>query len=455
MKVASLIGIFASLAGMAALGAPPARAQSEIAPDHFESAGVEPFAKAKANGKIEAKAGVLRVNQESDQPMQRAHHGLKYLFVCAGDQARKNSDFLAVVNFDEDSSDYGRVIDQAPLPEPGATGNEFHHIGLSADGKVVACGGLLSVLKGQKEVFFWDVSNPIAPKFITSADPPLSAITDEFHALPEGGFLVTMMGGATGHAPGRVAEFDRHLNLVREYPDNPPEDGFNPHGIAVRPELNLMVTSDFICPSTTLDAVPGGLELRGSVRVWDLKRREILRTISIPNAGGTIDVRLIPDDPQQRGYTAGMLDDKLYLLNTRNGTARPVFDFSTIQKGGWPQLMRATSDGRRLFVSMNQAGKVVMFDISDPDEPRVLKVLDLGSGAGPHYIALAPDEKRLIISDYFLNEDNFGKVHAEGDHKIHVARITENDLALDSRFQLDFNTAFSTGPARPHGVAVK
>lgn len=31
---------------------------------------------------------------------------------------------------------------------------------------------------------------------------------------------------------------------------------------------------------------------------------------------------------------------------------------------------------------------------------------------GPHYIALTDDEKRLVISDYFLNEDNFGKVHA-------------------------------------------
>jgi selenium-binding protein 1 len=82
-------------------------------------------------------------------------------------------------------------------------------------------------------------------------------------------------------------------------------------------------------------------------------------------------------------------------------------------------------------------------------------VLDLGPGSGPHYIALTPDEKRLVISDYFLNEDSFGKVHAEGDHKIHVARITETDLTPDARFQLDFNTAFSTGPARPHGVAVK
>src|SRR5262249_53394347 len=137
----------------------------------------------------------------------------KYLFICAGDQARSAPDFLAVINFDQDSRDYGRVIARVPFPAPDASGNEPHHIGLSRNGRVVACGGLLSVLKGQKEVFFFDVSNPRAPRFLASADPPLSAITDEFHALPNGGFLVTMMGGAQGHAPGRVAEFDRHLNL--------------------------------------------------------------------------------------------------------------------------------------------------------------------------------------------------------------------------------------------------
>ena len=396
-----------------------------------------------------ASAPIVRADEDDARKEGR------YLFICAGDQARHSPDFLAVVNFDDESPQYGKVIAVSPLPEPGATGNEFHHIGLSADGKVVACGGLLSVLKGQKEIFFWDVSRPEAPRFLISADPPLSAITDEFYALSEGGFLVTMMGGAQGHAPGRVAEFDGRLNLVREHPENPPEDGFNPHGISVRAEINLMVTSDFVCPSTTLDAVPGSVDFRGSVRVWNLSRREILRTINIPGAGGTMDVKLIPHDGLARGFTTGMLDDHLYLLNTTRGTARPVFDFASIAKGGWPQLMRVTSDGRRLFVSMNQAGKVVMFDISDPGQPLVLKVLDLGPNSGPHYITLSPDEKRLIISDYFLNEDNFGKVHAEGDHKIHVARITENSVVLDSRFNLDFNAAFTTGPARPHGLAVK
>ncbi len=93
----------------------------------------------------------------------------RYLFVWAGDQARKNPDFLAVVNFDERSSDYGSVITSVPLPGPGATGNEPHHVGLSSDGRVLACGGLLSVLKGQKEIFFFDVSQPDSPKFMRLA----------------------------------------------------------------------------------------------------------------------------------------------------------------------------------------------------------------------------------------------------------------------------------------------
>jgi len=379
----------------------------------------------------------------------------KHLFIWAGDQARKAPDFLSVVNFDENSADYGKVISTVPLPGPGSAGNEPHHVGLSNDGRTLACGGLLSVLKGQKEVFFFDVSNPAQPKFIADADPPQSAVTDEFYALDNGGFLVTMMGGAAGHHPGRVAEFDKNFKLVAEYPQNPPEDGFNPHGIAVRPEANLMVTSDFICPSTTLHAVPGDLNLRGSVRVWEFKSRKLVKTIDIPGAGGTIDVRLIPGDKKMRGYTAGMGADQLYLLDTKSGGAKSVFDFSTIAKGGWPQLMRMTANGKRLFISMNMAGKVVMFDTSDPEKPKVLKVLELGKDSGPHYIALTNDEKRLVITDYFLNEDEAGKVHAEGDHKVHVAKVTAGDLVLDPKFNLDFNTAFPGGPARPHGVAIK
>jgi hypothetical protein len=129
----------------------------------------------------------------------------KYLFVWAGDQARTNPDFLAVIDFNEESNRYGSVISTVPLPGPGATGNEPHHVGLSADGKVLGAGGLLSVLKGQNEIFFFDVSHPRAPRFLSSANPPLSSITDDFYPLPQGGFLVTgWTDGTRARQGGRV-----------------------------------------------------------------------------------------------------------------------------------------------------------------------------------------------------------------------------------------------------------
>ena len=82
-------------------------------------------------------------------------------------------------------------------------------------------------------------------------------------------------------------------------------------------------------------------------------------------------------------------------------------------------------------------------------------IVNLGVDTGPHMISLTDDDKRLVVSDYFLNEDWFGKVHAEGDHRVHVLHVTRDELVEDSRFNLDFNTAFETGPARPHGIAIK
>ncbi len=384
------------------------------------------------------------------------------LYVWAGDQARVAPDFLAVIDFDEDSDDYGKVLKTVPIPPPGNTGNEPHHCNLSADRNVLACGGLLSLLKGQNGIFFFDVSRPRDPKFLFAKSAPLSSIADDFFPLPGGGFLVTQMGSASGSTPGRVVEFDKNLNLVNEWPNVPPEDGFNPHGISGRPEFNLLVTSDFIDPASTLNAVPGDPVLRGAIRVWDLANRWIVRTVPIPEAIGTMDVKLIPGDPLGRAFTAGMFDGHVYLVDTAHGTYQNVFDCETIVphievpvRGGMTQILAMPESGDRLIFASFQAGQVGMLDVSDPEHPVQSGIVNLGVGAGPHNICLTDDDKRLIVTDYFLNEDDFGKIHFEGDHKVNVIRVFKNKLELDERFQLDFNTAFATGPARPHGMASK
>lgn len=385
------------------------------------------------------------------------------LIVWASDKAHVAPDFLAVVDFDEHSSTYGKVLSTMPLPASlgsGAFDNEPHHVGLSSDGKILALGGLLSVLRGQDQVFFFDVTRPRDPQFIRSDNPPGASITDDFDSLNNGGFLATFMGSPDGANPGRVVEYDSNQRFVRAWPTNPPSDGFDPHGIAIDEAHNLMLTSDFICPLHSLN-VPGGGELilRGSVRVWDLAQRSIKMKIVVGDpskSAGTMDVKLIPGDPQLRGFTAGMADNKLYLLDTKRGTATAVYDFSPFAapNAPMPQLISINHDGTRLFTTLNGAGKIVQFNISEPEHPRVLDIVDLGPGSGPHYLRLSRDEKRLVISDYFLVQDLApgGVVNAEGDHKIHVIKIYGNHMTLDPDFDLDFNRDIGTGPARPHGM---
>lgn len=410
----------------------------------------------------------------------RAAEATDTLFVWAGDVAHKAPDFFAVVDFDKNSSTYGKVVNIAPLPtwlpsgiplSNGSIGNEPHHVGVSADGKTLAGGGLLSILRVQNQNFFWDISNPRAPKFLKANTLPVTAsIADEFEAKSGGGFFTTFMGGAAGAAPGRVVEYDSNYNLAGQWPLVPPLDGFNPHGIALDEAHNLLLTSDFVCPLHTLSLVPGIVNgqiiARGSVRVWDLAKRTITKTIKVGdpnNPAGTINVELIPNDPQLRAYVTGVFDGKLYLVDTQGGNAQPVVDFNQFALPGapnpWPHLFKVNKAGTRLVLTLNYKGldgKVVWLNIEDRVHPVILNVVELGENSGPHYVAFSPTEDRVVVADYFLVQDLFpsGVVKVDGDHKIHALNIVQDRLVEDPRFNLDFNRDIATGPARPHGVAV-
>jgi len=386
------------------------------------------------------------------------------LYVWAGDKARVAPDFLAVVDFDRHSPDYGKVLSTVPLPPPGNVGNEPHHCHTSADQNILACGGLLSLLKGQNGIFFFDITHPRQPKFLFSTRAPNSSVTDDFLPLPNGGFLVTNMGSASGGAGGRVVEFDPELRLVGEYPSIPPADGgFNPHGIDADFAKNLLVTSDFINPVTTLNAWTGPVELWGSLRFWNLKERRITRTVFLPDQAGTMDVKLIPGDRHGRAVTVNMFTGLVYTVDPTDGSVVQSFDAETIEphvevpvRGGMTQLLAMPRSGRRLIFASFMAGQVGMLDITNRNQFKQVSVVSFGLDAGPHSIHLTHDDRRLVITDYFLDQDGFGKIHFEGDHKVRVLDVSDQELTVDPAFHVvDFNTAFATGPARPHGIGMR
>jgi hypothetical protein len=84
-----------------------------------------------------------------------------------------------------------------------------------------------------------------------------------------------------------------------------------------------MVTSDFICPATTLHAGPGDLEpprqraCLGFQEAKNLEPRSRFLTRPAP-----IDVKLIPDETRRNARTPpDDLTTNFYLLDTRAGTA--------------------------------------------------------------------------------------------------------------------------------------
>jgi selenium-binding protein 1 len=378
--------------------------------------------------------------------------GTTYLYVWAGDAARRAPDRLAAIDFRRSSPDYGKVVGWAPVPGTDGIDNEPHHCMISLSMKVLACGGLLSVLQHHPGLFFFDISNPAYPRFMFTRDATLSAVTDEEAPLGGGGYLVTDMGSATGGAPGRVVELNAQMQITHEWPTDPPA-GFNPHGLTTNLQHNLMLTSDFVDPASTLNSDPGPVVFRGTVRVWNFGQRKIIRTITVPGAPGLMEVRFIPGDPEARAYTAGFVNGLLYLVSPEAGTARPVFNLNTLDPGASPQVMTVSPDGRRLFVPMDSArgGEIVMFDITNPAQPRVLDKLELGPGTGPHDTLLTRDH-RLVVTDYFLNEDGFGKVHIDGDHRVRVFVVCDDSLRPDPRFDLDFNDLVPGLHLRPHGT---
>lgn len=142
------------------------------------------------------------------------------------DDGIANSDFLAVIDAEPNSTTYGKVIATASLPKivgannPGtALGhtsdvhNDPHHntayqsyIDPVSGRKYLFAGGVIS-----GNVFRFDITDvraiPTADIAICGTELTISALTDDFMILPNGHLAVTYMGGHSYYGPGTVTEF--------------------------------------------------------------------------------------------------------------------------------------------------------------------------------------------------------------------------------------------------------
>ncbi|MCJ1470441.1 hypothetical protein MMC07_009086 [Pseudocyphellaria aurata] len=383
-----------------------------------------------------------------------------YFFAGAGDNIHK--DFLAAYSLDDDT--FGTFLWLADLP---TSGNSPHHLGSSIDGKTLVGGGLLSLLKTQDTAFYFDVSNPYRPAFKKSNRALLAAITDEIRAKPDGGFLITYMGSAAGTSPGRLVETDANDNIIGQFPQdiagqvNILADNFNPHGLSVDWEKNIILTSDYVVPLWILKPSLGIIR-DNTLRLWNLNSRTIISTITIPDGGGIQDVKFIPKNPESAALATAVHLGQVWIIypfrtdaNGKQGVAKLLYDLGPKARDTTAIYSDITQDGKFIYLTLTTANHIAALDISDLNNVKRLDDPNENQPTiGPHYIKVTPDQKHIVVTDYFVQTGDIGLINTPADFKALYIDINP-DGSLHFNRTIDFTGPYTNrGGAKPHSAVV-
>ncbi|KAK6330590.1 hypothetical protein TWF718_002789 [Orbilia javanica] len=378
---------------------------------------------------------------------------LGYFWTGAGNIAY--ADFLAVYSLDDDT--FGTFITLVDVP---TSGNEPHHLNVARDGKTLVGTGLLSLLKLQG-------INPYRPKFLKSGRALLSSIGDEIVAKPEGGFFITHMGSAAGTNLGRLTEWDAKGNLIGEFPSaldipgtlNILKDQFSPHGLAIDFDKNIILTSDFVVPLSTLKPVSAlGIQKAHTLRLWKLSSRTIISTITIPNGGGIQDVKFIPGNKDSAAIATAVELGQVWIIypfkynaDGTQGVAELLYDLGPKAKSVVAIYTDFSANGRFLYLSLTTANHIAVLDLKDLQNPVRLDNPDEKQPVvGVHSLRVTPDQKNLVALGYFVQQGDIGVLNTPADYKAHYVDILPNG-ALSFNRSIPFASEFANrGGARPH-----
>ncbi|KAI9036179.1 uncharacterized protein KD926_002209 [Aspergillus affinis] len=383
-----------------------------------------------------------------------------YFWTGSGD--REHKDFLATYSLDDDT--FGTLIFVTDVP---SSGNDPHHLGPSLDGKTLFGGGLLSLLKTQDTGFYFDTSNPYRPKFKKSNRGILASIADEVRAKPDGGFYITYMGSAVGTSPGRLIETDVEFNIIHEWPEdvegtlNILGEQFSPHGLSIDWERKFILTSDFVEPISILHPSTG-IKHADTLRLWDLDSKKILNTITIPEGGGIQDVKFIPGNPEGAALATAVHLGQVWIIypgradeNGNPGRAELLYDLGPKARDTVAIYTDITQDGRFFYLSLTTANHIAALDISDLNNIKRLDNPDEEQPTvGPHYVKVTPDQKHLVVTDYFVQTGELGLINTPADFKALYIDLSD-DGSLQFNRSIDFSKEFpERGGGKPHSSVV-
>jgi selenium-binding protein 1 len=360
----------------------------------------------------------------------------KVLYVFCVDADAKDNDFLAVIDVQPESKTYGQITYQLDL---GSSGNETHHFGFTDDRTHIWGCSLLS-----SKIFVINVADdPAKPKLEKVLDDvPVKAGLSGPHspyALP-GRMLLSFLAGKDGGLPAGLAEFNNDGTYIRTLPM--PKDAPYGYDVAIKPDLNRMVTSSFTPlrnykkPLAQMDMKDFGKELL----VWDFRDRKVLQKLT--TGAAPLECRWSLKKDANHGFTNCAFDNSIWVWE---GAADGSYSTRKLcDTGALPADLRQSPDDRFLYVSCFGSNEVQQWDVSDLQKPKLASTIS--PGVQPNMMHVTGDGKRMYMTNSLLStldrSENFW---------VRLAHIGPDGIKMDPFFNVDL-TKFKTGPARGHDM---
>lgn len=307
----------------------------------------------------------------------------EFLFVWTTDSDSLDLNYLVVLDADPDSEGYGAVVSTLPVPTEGAI--RGHHTEHS-----MPPGGVPLFVNdfGTGETYLIDLSAPDAPVLADSfmVAGPLTS-PHSFERLDNLDVLATFQTEGEGNtAAGGIARLSPTGASLAWSSAAPGGADVRPYSLAPVPALDRVVT--------------GSADMRGAVdqrviQIWKMSDLELLHTLELPEEWGrAAEPRLLSDGETVLVSTFGCSLLHVEGLTSDTPSVSRVWEF-----GGSSCALPIVS-GDFWIQAVPEVNGLVTLDVSDPARPVEVSRLSLGSDDWPHWISLASDGRRIVVTGY-------------------------------------------------------
>jgi methanethiol oxidase len=417
-------------------------------------------------------------------------------------------DALAVVDVDQQSKAYGRVIGQVEMPN---SGDELHHFGWNACSSALCPYAphphverrylIVPGLRSSRIHVLDTKPDPEKPKIVKVIEPQTLQERTGYsrphtvHCGPDG-IYVSALGSPSGDGPGGIfaLDHDSFEPLGRwEVERGPQQLGYD---FAWHLGYDIAVTSEWGTPNMVESGVNPELLLAGKyghhLHIWDLRKRRHLQALDLgAEQQMVLELRPAHNPTKAYGFVGVVtslkdLSSSIWLWHKANGASNERFEIEKVieipaeaaDPAQLPALLQGfkavpplltdinlSLDDRFLYASCWGTGEMRQYDVSDPFHPKLVGSVHVGGivrrsshparpheplNGGPQMVELSRDGRRVFFTNsLYASWDK--QFYPEGIRgwmvKLEVA--PQGGIQFDRKFFVEF------GELRPHQVRLQ